>query len=114
MLRHGWVGIAQVAAIAVVAVVAVYRERATLREGFYALRYIRVGWLPAGIGAETISMVALAQLERGLLRGVHLVRGVDRLPLPDEAASATKPALEMPGPILNKTLVFLKNSPEPG
>ncbi len=73
LLRHGWVGIAQVAgiaAIAAAAAVAVYAERATIRQGISALPEIRVGWLLAGIGAEAFSMVALAQLERGLLRGV--------------------------------------------
>ena len=73
LLHHGWVGIAQLAAIAAIAagaVAAIYAERGTIWEGLYALRYVRVGWLVAGSCAELVSMVALAQLERGLLRGI--------------------------------------------
>jgi uncharacterized membrane protein YbhN (UPF0104 family) len=82
LLRRGWIGIAQAAAIAAIAAgagAAIYAERATIREGLSALRHLSVGWLITGIAAEILSMVALAQLERGLLRCVgarHTLRSV--------------------------------------
>jgi putative heme transporter len=71
--RFGWLHIAQVAAIAVIATgaaAAIYAERTTVSEGAVALRHIQIGWVLAGFGAELMSMVALAQLQRGLLRRV--------------------------------------------
>src|SRR5208282_6015097 len=53
MLRHGWMGAAQVVAVAAIAagaLAAIYAERSTVLEGFVALRYVRVGWLVAGFG----------------------------------------------------------------
>jgi putative heme transporter len=70
-LRPGWPGIAQVTAIAAIAagaVAAIYAERTTIRQGVFALHHTQIGWVLAGFGAELMSMVALAQLERGLLR----------------------------------------------
>jgi putative heme transporter len=99
MLRHGWVGVAQVAAVAVIgvgALAAIYAERSTVVEGFVALRYVRVGWLFAGIGAELVSMVALAQLERSLLRGVgarHTLRSVLATAYSSNAISVTVPII---------------------
>jgi putative heme transporter len=72
-LRRGWLGVAQLVACVAIAVgagVAIYAERATISEGATALRHAEVGWLLAGFGAEFISMIALVQLQRGLLRGV--------------------------------------------
>ena len=69
--RPGWRGIAQaavIAAIAAGAVAAIYAERTTIRQGVFALHHTHIGWVLAGFGAELMSMVALAQLERGLLR----------------------------------------------
>jgi putative heme transporter len=97
LLRHGWVGIAQVAAIAAIAAAAaaaIYAERSTIAEGISALRHIRVGWLIAGIVAESLSMVALAQLERGLLRGIgarHTLRSVLATAYSSNAISVTVP-----------------------
>lgn len=71
LLRPGWPGIAQVAAIAAIAAgaaAAIYAERTTIRQGVFALHHIRIGWVLAGFGAELMSMIALAALERGLLR----------------------------------------------
>jgi putative heme transporter len=99
MLRHGWIGVLQVvavAAIAAAALAAVYAERSTVREGFVALRYVRVGWLLAGVSLELASMVALAQLERSLLRGVgarHQLRSVLATAYSSNAISVTVPII---------------------
>jgi len=79
--RHGWLRIAQVAAIAAIAAgaaAAIYAERATVNEGVFALRHVQIGWVLAGFGAELVSMVALAELQRGLLwgGGRHTLRSV--------------------------------------
>jgi uncharacterized membrane protein YbhN (UPF0104 family) len=80
--RRGWIGVAQVvavAAIAVAALAAIYAERSTVGEGFVALRHAQAGWLLAGVSVEFVSMVALAQLDRSLLRGVgarHTLRSL--------------------------------------
>ena len=79
MLRHGWVGVAQVLAVAAIAagaLAAIDAERSTVREGLVAVRYVRIGWLLAGFSVELVSMVALAQLERSLLRGVGARRSL--------------------------------------
>ena len=97
MLRRGWIGVAQVVAVAAIAVgalAAIYAGRSTVREGFVALRYVRVGWLLAGFGAELVSMVGLAQLERSLLRGVgtrHTLRSVLATAYSSNAISVTVP-----------------------
>lgn len=73
LLRRGWVGIAQIvgcAAIAAAAAAAIYAERTSVRAGVSALHHIQVTWVLAGFAAEFMSMIALAQLERGMLRGV--------------------------------------------
>ncbi len=99
MLRHGWIGAAQmvaVAAIAAGALAAIYAERSTLTEGFVALRHVRVGWLVAGFSAELASMVALAQLERSLLLGVgarHTLRSVLATAYSSNAISVTVPII---------------------
>jgi putative heme transporter len=99
MLRHGWIGVAQVVAVAVIAVgalAAIYAERSTVREGFVALRYVRVGWLLAGFSAELVSMIALAQLERSLLRGIgtrHTLRSVLATAYGSNAISVTVPII---------------------
>jgi uncharacterized protein (TIRG00374 family) len=99
MLRHGWIGVAQVvavAAIAVGAVAAIYAERSTVAEGFAALRHVRVGWLLAGIDAEIVSMAALAQLELCLLRGVgagHTLRSALATAYGSNAISVTVPII---------------------
>ncbi|HEX6524061.1 MAG TPA: YbhN family protein [Streptosporangiaceae bacterium] len=99
MLRHGWIGVAQmvgVAAIAVAALVAIYTERSTLLEGIAALRHVRVGWLVAGFSAELVSMVGLAQLERCLLRGVgatHTLRSVLATAYSSNAISVSVPII---------------------
>ena len=96
-MRRGWVGVAQVVAIAAIAVgalAAIYAERSTVSEGFIALRYVRVGWLVAGFSAELVSMVALAQLERSLLRGLgarHTLRSVLATAYSSNAISVTVP-----------------------
>ena len=79
--RHGWLRIAQVAAIAAIAAgaaAAIYAERATVSEGAFALRRVQIGWVLTGFGTELVSMVALAELQRGLLRGGgrHTLRSV--------------------------------------
>jgi putative heme transporter len=99
MLRHGWIGVAQVVAVAAIAIgalAAIYAERSTVREGFVALRYVRVGWLLAGFSVELVSMVALAQLERSLLRGVgarHTLRSVLATAYSSNAISVTVPII---------------------
>ncbi len=99
MLRHGWIGVAQVVAVAAIAVgalAAIYAERSTVAEGFVALRYVRVGWLLAGVSVELASMVALAQLERSLLRGVgarHTLRSVLATAYSSNAISVTVPII---------------------
>jgi putative heme transporter len=99
MMRHGWIGVAQVVAVAAIAVgalAAIYAERSTVRDGFVALRYVRVGWLLAGFSAELVSMVALAQLERSLLRGVgarHTLRSVLATAYSSNAISVTVPII---------------------
>lgn len=99
MLRHGWIGVAQVvavAAIAVAALAAIYTERSTLLEGFAALRHVRVGWLLAGTSVELVSMVALAQLERSLLRSVgasNTLRSVLATAYSSNAISVTVPII---------------------
>jgi hypothetical protein len=98
--RHGWIGVAQVVAVAAIAVgalAAIYAERSTMREGFVALRYARGGWLLAGFSAEFVSMAALAQLERSLLRGVgarHTLRSVLATAYSSNAISVTVPILD--------------------
>jgi uncharacterized membrane protein YbhN (UPF0104 family) len=99
MLRHGRMGAAQVVAVAVIAVgalAAIYAERSTVREGFVALRYVRVGWLLAAFSVEVVSMVALAQLERSLLRGAgakHTLRSVLATAYSSNAISVTVPII---------------------
>jgi uncharacterized membrane protein YbhN (UPF0104 family) len=99
MMRHGWIGVAQVVAVAAIAVgalAAIYAERSTVRDGFVALRYVRVGWLVAGFSVELMSMVALAQLERSLLRGVgarHTLRSVLATAYSSNAISVTVPII---------------------
>jgi putative heme transporter len=99
MLRHGWIGVAQVvafAAIALGALAALYAERSTVTEGFAALRHVRVGWILAGFSAELLSMVGLAQLERSLLRGVgatHTLRSVLATAYSSNAISVTVPII---------------------
>jgi putative heme transporter len=99
MLRHGWIGVAQVVAVAVIAVgaaAAIYAERSTVVEGFVALRHVRVGWLLAGISIEIVSMIALAQLELSLLRGVgarHTLRSVLATAYSSNAISVTVPII---------------------
>lgn len=99
MLRQGWIGAAQVvavAAIAVAALAAIYAERSTLIEGFAALRHVEVGWLLAGFSVELVSMVALAQLERSLLRGVgsgNTLRSVLATAYSSNAISVTVPII---------------------
>jgi uncharacterized membrane protein YbhN (UPF0104 family) len=99
MLRHGWIGVAQVVAIAAIAVgalAAIYAERSTVAEGFTALRHVRVGWLVAGISVELVSMVALAQLERSLLRGFgvrHTLHSVLATAYSSNAISVTVPII---------------------
>jgi putative heme transporter len=99
MLRHGWIGAAQVvgvAAIAVGALAAIYAERSTVADGFTALRYVHVGWLVAGASVELASMVALAELERSLLRGVgarHTLRSVLATAYSSNAISVSVPII---------------------
>jgi hypothetical protein len=99
MLRHGRMGVAQVVAVAAIAVgalAAIYAERSTVREGFVALRYVRVGWLLAAFSVELVSMVALAQLERSLLRGAgakHTLRSVLATAYSSNAISVTVPII---------------------
>lgn len=69
--RRRWRSIAQV--IAVTAIVAgagaaIYADRATFGAGVTALGHLRARWVGYAIAAETVSMVAFAQLEKGLLR----------------------------------------------
>ncbi len=97
LLRPGWPGVAQAAACAAIAAgagAAVYAERATISEGAAALRHINAGWLLAGLVAELISMVALVQLQRGLLRGVgarHTLRSVLAMAYSSNAIAITVP-----------------------
>lgn len=97
VLRRGWLGVAQAAACAAIAAgaaLAIYAERSTIGEGFSALSGVRIGWVLAGFGTEVISMVALAQLERGLLRGVgarHTLRSVLATVYSSNASSVTVP-----------------------
>lgn len=99
MLRRGWIGVAQVAGVAVIAVAAlaaVYFGRSTVREGFLALRYVRVGWLVAGFSVELLSMVALAELERSLLRGLgvrHTLRSMLATAYSSNAISVSVPII---------------------
>jgi putative heme transporter len=99
MLRHGWVGVAQVVAVAAIAVgalAAIYAGRSTVREGLVALRYVRIGWLLAGVTVEIVSMAALAQLERSLLRGAgasHTPRSVLATAYSSNAISVTVPII---------------------
>jgi uncharacterized membrane protein YbhN (UPF0104 family) len=99
MLRRGWIGVAQLvafAAIALGALAALYAERSTVTEGFAALRHVRVGWILAGVSVELLSMVALAQLERSLLRGVgatHTLRSVLATAYSSNAISVTVPII---------------------
>lgn len=85
-----------VVAIVVAAGAAIYAERATVREGIFALHDIRVGWLITGLAAEMLSMAALAQLERGLLRCVgarHTLRSVLATAYSSNAISVTVPVV---------------------
>jgi putative heme transporter len=97
LLKPGWLGVAQAAAcVAIVAgaAAAVYAERATISEGAAALRHINAGWLLAGLAAELISMIALVQLQRGLLRGVgarHTLRSVLAMAYSSNAIAITVP-----------------------
>jgi len=99
MLRHGWIGAAQVVAVVVIAaaaLAAIYAERSTVVEGFAALRYVHVGWLVAGFSAELVSMVALGELERSLLRGLgatHTLRSVLATAYSSNAISVSVPII---------------------
>jgi putative heme transporter len=99
MLRRGWMGVAQVVAVAVIAagaLAAIYAERSTVADGFVALRHVRVGWLVAGASVELASMVALAQLERSLLRSVgasHTLRSVLATAYSSNAISVSVPII---------------------
>jgi putative heme transporter len=69
--RRRWRSIAQ--AIVVTAIVggvgaAIYADRTTFAAGAAALGDVRLRWVGYAIGAEAVSMVAFAQLEKGLLR----------------------------------------------
>ena len=87
-------------AISVGALAAIYAERSTMRESFVALRYARVGWLLAAFNVELVSMAALAQLERSLLRGVGA-----RLTLRSVLATAyTSNAISVTVPIIGSSI----------
>lgn len=97
LLKPGWLGVAQAAACVAIAAggaAAVYAERSTISEGAAALRHVTVGWLVAGLAAELLSMVALVQLQRGLLRGVgarHTLRSVLVMAYSSNAIAITVP-----------------------
>jgi len=89
-----------VTAIVAGAAVACYAERATLRGGLAVLPHTRIGWVVAGVAAECVSMAALAQLERGLLRA----GGAD-LTLPTMMATAyTSNAIAVAVPVVGSGL----------
>ncbi len=85
-----------VPAVAVGAVAAIYAERSTMREGLVTMRHAGIGWLLAGFSVELVSMVALAQLERSLLRGVgasHTLRSVLATAYTSNAISISVPII---------------------
>jgi putative heme transporter len=94
------VRLAIAAAIVAGAGVAVYAERATMRSGLAVLPHTQADWVAAGIGAECVSMAALAQLERRLLRA----GGAD-LTLPTMLATAyTSNAISVAVPVVGASL----------